>query len=220
MNHRGMGVPAVALILVLGLGAGAAGAQATAVPDGADTPQAVVAAMQQATKANDWAGAFGLMLPAARPEMAQSLVQGVLMLVAIKDPDDPILKDASVPKAQADAKRKAYRDATATLKRALQPHGMAGLVGQAPLHPATQKQIETGLATANVPALMRDTMTALDRIAPALGIGDSDKPVLPPIGTVTGYAVKGDRATAREGKTTMDFARVGGRWYMAPPPAK
>ncbi len=37
------------------------------------------------------------------------------------------------------------------------------------------------------------------------------------IGNVTGYKINGDKATAQNGAETMDFVRIGGRWYIEPP---
>lgn len=40
------------------------------------------------------------------------------------------------------------------------------------------------------------------------------------VGTVTGYKVNGDTAVAQNGAETMNFVRIGGRWYIEPPASK
>jgi hypothetical protein len=37
---------------------------------------------------------------------------------------------------------------------------------------------------------------------------------------VTDYKIQGDRATAKAGKETVDFVKVGGRWFMKAPEKK
>ena len=45
-------------------------------------------------------------------------------------------------------------------------------------------------------------------------------PALPMMGSVSDYKISGDKATAKEGTGTIDFERINGRWYLAPPPGK
>ncbi|MGE0811835.1 MAG: hypothetical protein AB7O28_25395 [Vicinamibacterales bacterium] len=207
--------PVTCLLVVAVLGATRAGAQ-----DGAESPQAAVAAWQRAAGANDWGAAFAVLLPAGRPEMARDLLIALNLAVAMADPDDPILKDPHLPEAESARKRQAFAGATGALRAAWRPYGMEGLVGAAPLAPGTRERLDAALAAADVAALMRDTMAAFTRAAPAIGLAPEALPRVPPLGAVTRYAVAGDRATARDGSTTVDFVRTGGRWYLAPPPGQ
>jgi hypothetical protein len=195
--------------------------QVTATPaprEGAETPQAVVAAMQRAEQAQDWGATFALMLPSARHELAEPLLQSVALMVAMADPSSPLMAD--VPPAELETRRTAYHEATRALREAWAPYGLAPLVGRPPLAPATRTAMTATLARAQVPALMHDTMRMVATTAASLGIKDEDHPRVPPIGDVTGYTVTGDRATAKHGSEPVDFARVHGRWYFAPPAAK
>lgn len=193
-------------------------AQMPASREGAESPQAAVAAMRQAADTNDWRAAFALMLPSARHEMARPIVESVVMMVALADPASPFAERWS-PAERAE-RTHAARQAVAALTRAWTPYGLETIVGAPPMAESTAAAIDTALRTADVPALMHDTMLVFDAMAPALGVPAADRPRVPPIGAVTGYVVRGDRATAREGATPVDFARVAGRWYLAPPPAK
>lgn len=194
------------------------GAQAPRPVEGGDTPQAVVAAMQQAATVNDWGSAFALLLPSRRHELAEPLVEGVLLMVAMADPDSPIAGD--LPGAEKAKRRKAYTAAATGLRQAWRPFGLDGVIGKAPLAPETRQAVATALPKADLVVMMRDTMAVFDGAAAALGIAAESRPRVPEIRDVTGYAVRGDRATAKEGKAPIDFARVGGRWYLAPPKTK
>lgn len=186
--------------------------------EGGDTPQAVVAAMQQAAAANDWGAAFALMLPARRHELASPLVEGVLLMVAMADPDSPVA--GPLGGAEKAKRRKAYTAAVTALRTAWRPFGLEGVVGRPPLAPETREALAAALPNADLVVMMRDTMAAFGDAAAALGIPESQRPSVPAIRDVTGYAIRGDRATAKEGKAPVDFARVDGRWYLAPPKAQ
>ena len=212
-----LGVFAGVLLIVCGAAGSAAGAgaQRPSATEGGDSPQAVVAAMQQAARADDWGAAFALMLPAARHEIARPIVEGAAMIVALADPASPIAERWSAEERAV--RTRAFRQATEGLRRVWTPYGLDGIVGAPPRAEATAVAIDRALGTADLPALVRDTMLVLDAAAPALGVPAADRPHVPQFGAVTGYRVRGDRATARDGKTTVDFAKIGGRWYLAPP---
>jgi hypothetical protein len=56
------------------------------------------------------------------------------------------------------------------------------------------------------------------KMGPMLGMKESPNPQpLGNIGTVSGYKIAGDKATAQNGAETMDFVRIAGRWYIEPP---
>jgi len=186
--------------------------------DGADTPQAVVAGMQQAARTNDWGVAMALMLPSARAEIATEVVQAVLLVTAVASPDIPGAARGSVSPVELAGRVKAHAAATDALTAAWTRHGMAALVGLKPLATTTRAAIAAAVAKADVPAMMRDTMPVLRELTTALDLDPTTVPQVPPLGDITGYRIAGDRATATEGRATVDFARVNRRWYLAPPP--
>jgi hypothetical protein len=110
-------------------------AQSPRPAEGRESPQAVVAAMQQAASAHDWGSAFALMLPARRHELATPLVEGVLLMIAMGDPDSPIAGPLAGPEKAK--RRKAYTSAVTALRTAWRPFGLDGLVGRPPLAPET-----------------------------------------------------------------------------------
>ncbi len=211
--------PAVLACAAMAMAAGRPhAAQMPASREGAESPQAAVAAMRQAADTNDWGAAFALMLPSARHEMARPIVESVVRRVALAGRAPPFA-DRGSPAGRAQRPR-AARQAVAALTRAWTPYGLETIVGAPPMAESTAAAIDTALRTADVPALMHDAMLVFDGSPSLIGVPAADRPRVPPIGAVTGYVVRGDRATAREGATPVDFARVAGRWYLAPPPAK
>jgi hypothetical protein len=62
---------------------------------------------------------------------------------------------------------------------------------------------------------------AMTKMGPLLGMKQNPKPEpLVSVGAVTGYKIDGDTATAQNGAETMEFVRIGGRWYIEPPASK
>ena len=84
--------------------------------------------------------------------------------------------------------------------------------------PETQKTINAALDTADNFTLVSSLFRAMVKMGPMLGMKEAPNPQpLGNIGTVTGYKIDGDKATAQNGAETMDFVRIGGRWYIEPP---
>lgn len=187
-------------------------------PMGGDTPQAVIAGVQKATAADDFVAVMPFIAPAARRELVKEGVTGLLMALAFSDPDDTMPGSKPLPKAELEKKRKGYKAAVKTADTMLSSYGVTGVIGKPVLADATQKPIEAALAKADTVAMMRDLMGALDTIGPQLGMKKSDAPKVPfKFGTVRDYKVSGDKATAKDGKETLDFVKIEGRWYLTPP---
>ena len=107
--------------------------------------------------------------------------------------------------------------ATQTLK----PYGLDALIGKPVLAAETQKSLDAALDKADNVALITSLYGSLTKIGPLLGMKQNPKPEpLVKLGTVTDYKINGDKATAQNGAETMKFVRIGGRWYIEPPPSK
>jgi hypothetical protein len=210
MRHR------IALaVLPLLLAAASAGAQ---VPAGAESPQAVVAAVQKATTADDFGMVVAYIAPQARRELASDGLTGLLMALAFSDPDDAMPGSTPLPKAELEKKRKDYKAAVALATRTLSTHGITGVIGKPVMAEATRASINAALDTADTVAFMRDMVATLDAIGPMLGMTKSDKPRVPfALGKVSDYKIVGDTATARADTEVLDFVRIDGRWYLTPP---
>jgi hypothetical protein len=153
--------------------------------------------------------------------LAKEGVEGLLMVLAFSDPDDAMPGSKPLPKAELEKKREAYRSVVDLTKKTLEPYGMAGLIGKPAMASETQKALAAALAAADTVAVNRDLLSAMERIGPMLGMEKSEKSPVPfDLGTVTGYEIKGDKATAKSGKETIDFERIDGRWYLTPPQPK
>lgn len=185
---------------------------------GGDTPQAVVAGLQQAMKADNFAAAMPFVSPAGRRELASEGISALLMFFAFADPNDAMPGGKPLSKAELDAKRKSYRTAVDTARKTLKPHGLDKVIGRPPMAQETQQTIDTAVAKADTVVLVTSLMSMMDRLGPMLGMQRGDKPKVPfTLGNVTNYRIDGDRATARAAKETLEFERIDARWYIKPP---
>ena len=197
-----------------------AAAGQTAPVYGGATPQEVVAALQKAAKSNDFIGAIPFISPDGRKELANEGVTGVIMVLAFTDPDDPMPGGKPLAKAELDAKRKSYRAAVDLAKATLKPHGLDGFIGKPAMSAEAQKAIDSALAKTDTVALMTSLMGTMEKLGPMLGMSKNEKggqKVPFNFGNVTDYKIAGDKATAKNGAETLDFVRVGGRWFITPP---
>ena len=81
--------------------------------------------------------------------------------------------------------------------------------------------MDAALDKADNVALITSLYGAMVKMGPLLGMKETPKPdALVKVGTVTGYKINGDKATAQNGAETMDFVRIDGRWYIEPPASK
>ena len=185
---------------------------------GAASPQEAVAALTQAGGGNDMLAALPVISPGGLKVIANEGVTGLLMVLAFSDPDDGLPGGTTPPKAELDAKRKQYRQAVTIAAQVLKPYGLDALMGKPVLAAETQKSLDATLDKADNAALITSLYASLTKIGPLLGMKQKPKPEpLVNVGTVTGYKVDGDKATAQNGAETMDFIRINGRWYIEPP---
>lgn len=173
---------------------------AQSTPYGGATPQEVVAGIQEAAKAGDFAAASPFIFPTGRQMLATAIIQPLLMWVRMSNPDDPMPGSATPPKAKLDAKRKTYRAVVDGLTQALEPLGLDSVIGKPPMGAATQQAMDTALAKADTVLLMKSLLATLNTLGPLMAMPRDAIPSLPPIGAVTGYKISGDRAVAKEGK--------------------
>ena len=201
--------------------AGAVPLAQVAKPYGAVSPQEAVAALAKASAANDILPAIPVISPDGLKLVANEGVTGLLMVLAFSDPDDAMPGSTKPTKTELDAKRKQYVAAKDLAARTLKPYGLDALIGKPVMAPDTQKSLDAALDKADNVVLVTSLYGAMVKIGPMLGMKKNPKPTpLVEIGTVTGYKIDGDRATAQNGAETLNFTRIDGRWYIEPPPSK
>jgi hypothetical protein len=185
---------------------------------GAESPQALVSAMEKALAADDFGSMMPLISPAGRKELAEDAVTALIVTLNFTDPDKPSTGSASLSPTERDAKRVSHRAAVEVARETLRPHGLDGLLGEAPLSPLSKDVFALALDRTDTVVLMQSLYSALDRISTLLGMERSDEKKLPlTFGNVTGYQVSGDTATAKTDGDTIEFERLDGRWYLKPP---
>ncbi len=207
-------IAALFALLFVGGSPFAQGAKAT----GAATPQEAVAVIKKAAAADNFLLALPVISPAGLKTIANEGVSGLVMLLAFSDPDDTMPGAPKPPKAELDAQRKKYNEVLNLAKATLKPYGLDAVIGKPPMAPETQKTINASLDKADNFTLITSLFGAMVKMGPMLGMAEAPNPQpLGNIGTVTGYKIDGDKATAQNGAETMDFVRIGGRWYIEPP---
>jgi hypothetical protein len=185
---------------------------------GAESPQALVAAMEKALAADDFGSVMPLISPAGRKELAEDAVTALIVTLNFTDPDKPSTGSVPLSAAERDAKRASHRAAVDVARETLRPHGLDGLLSQAPLSPLSKDVFALALDRTDTVVLMQSLYSALDRISKLLGMERSDEKKLPlTFGNVTDYQVSGDTATAKTAGDTLEFERIDGRWYLKPP---
>ena len=185
---------------------------------GAASPQEVVTVIKKASDANDMLLALPVISPRGLKVIANEGVTGVVMVLAFADPDDPMPGGPKPSKAELDAQRKKYKEAVNLASATLKPYGLDPMIGKPAMSHETQKSIDAALDKADNLTLITSLYGALMKIGPLLGMKQTPKPdALVKVGTVTGYKIDGDKATAQNGAETMDFVRISGRWYVEPP---
>jgi len=213
-------IPVFVTALLALLFIGASPFAQVAKPSGAATPQEAVSVIKKAAAADDFLLALPVISPAGLKTIANEGVTGVLMVLAFSDPDDTMPGAPKPPKAELDAQRKKYNEALTLAKAVLKPHGLDTMIGKPVLAPEVQNTINAALDKADNAALITSLFGAMVKMGALLGMKDAPSPQpLGNIGTVTGYKINGDKATAQNGAETMDFVRISGRWYIEPPAA-
>lgn len=185
---------------------------------GGDSPQAVVAALQKAIAGDDFKATLPYISPDSRRALADDAIGGLLIVIAFTNPDDAMPGKKPLPPAELAAKRKGYRAVVDLARQTLEPHGLDGIVGKPALAPETQKAVAAALARTDTVVLMGSLVDAMEKIGPLLGMKNDDDPRIPfRIGAVTDYRVAGDAASAKSEGESLEFVRIDGRWYFAPP---
>ena len=208
------------LVTLWVLAAGSASAQSGAASYGADSPQAVVAAVQKAIAAKDFAASLRYVSPAGREAIVKDLIGGTLVAMAMFDPEVPTVVGKPPSKAEVETQRKNYRTALGILRQGLKPHGLDALVGK-PVTPESEAAfmatINAALPKTDTVALAASILSAMDKVAPMMGMPKPEPPPIFSFSAATDYRIQGDSATAKAGSETLEFERVQGRWYIKPP---
>lgn len=185
---------------------------------GAESPQAVMAAMETATAADDFNAMLPLISPQGREDLADDAITALVLALNFLNPDDPMPGTTPVAPAEIESKRKSYRAALDIARDALRPYALDTLIGQPPLAPRTKDALDAALPKADTVVLMRSLYAALQQIGTTLGMEKTDEKKVPwTFGKVTDYQISGDIATARTATDTIEFERIEGRWYLKPP---
>jgi hypothetical protein len=215
------------VVLFVGFGLTVQAAHADTVL-GAETPQAVVTRMAKAAKTGDIGEMVACMEPESRAETTMAMLMGTAMMVAFMDmgsgmagamaegmseaggemkPEDK----AKLAKQKAAAAAKANK-AKASLSAILRKYGLPDL-----MDPNTPKPKEGSakamLAKVDQPALAGDLSHLMDELGDKDAKQQSTEKVPSP-SDVKDYAVSGDHATAKAGAETLEFVRLGSRWFL------
>lgn len=187
-------------------------------PAGAASPQEAAATLQKATAAGDLLQALPVISPGGLKFLANEGVTGVLMVIAFSDPDDAMPGAPKPSKTELDVKRKQYRQAVDLATQTLKPYGLDTMLGKPVMADENQKALNAALDKADNAALVTSIYASMMKIAPLLGMKQNPKPQpFMKAGPVTDYKVNGDKATAQNLAETMNFVRIGGRWYVEAP---
>lgn len=195
----------------------ALGVAAMAVPVSAQTPVYGGATPQEVAEAvigtgGEFSAVLPYVPPADRRVLAEQMVGGMLMLIRVYG------SDPEMDKVFSPAERKTRRATHAKLLDAVKPAfsiaGVTGLVGKAPLAPETKQAMGAALARADTVVLLRALLAADKATSAILETPHEEPPPAPLPPALTGFRITGDTASARSGKDTVKFVRVGGRWYL------
>jgi hypothetical protein len=199
-----------------------AAAQVPPAVYGAATPQEAVTGIKAAAAAHDMGGAMKFVSPAGRKSLSEDMLLGMLVMLAFSDPSDPMPGGPKKSAKELDTEKKNYASAVASVKGMLKPHGLESLMTMKPMNESTQKFLSTALDKTDTVVLIGSGIATMEKIGPLLGMKKDEKPNELPfeIGAVSGYKITGDKATAQNGKETIDFVKVDGRWYLTPPAEK
>lgn len=234
---RSAGRP-VATILILLLAALPAAAAVKREPPGADSPQAVVARLEKASQTNDFAEVAACVTPEDRKELAMGLLVGTTMMVAFSQMGGEMAGSmaegmtegmtgqemSAKDKAELEKqKKKAAEEAKKVetkFRAVLEKNGLSEFFSEDPAaesKPGDQEKAMAALDKADQVALIGDLMGLLESLGE--NQAKEKKPVELP-GKVTDYKIQGDKATAKAGDETVEFLKIGGRWYLKAPEKK
>lgn len=219
-----------ALAAALALSLDAAAPARAEVALGAATPQALVQRMTRAADAGDFAEIVACVDPASRTELSLGLVMATTMMVAFMAMGSEMAggmaegaTGAAEEKAAAE-KRRAEASARADQARAslgilFKKHGLPDLMDGAS-SPKDEAAATAMLARVDHAALAGDLLKFMETFGDRTGAGNGKAKTTGPVNVprnVTDYKISGARATARAGAETLEFVKVGERWFFKPP---
>lgn len=203
---------------------------------GAATPQALMARMIKAADAGDFAEIIACVDPASRSELSLGLVMATTMMVAFMSMGSEMAggmaeglaeglagemkpeEKAKAEKSRAEAAAKVAQ-ARAGLTAIFKKHGLPDLMDDAAV-PKDEGAAAALLAKADHAALAGDLLKFMETFGDGPGTKDGKATALGPVNvprSVTDYKIMDARATARAGAETLEFVKVGDRWFFKPP---
>ncbi len=236
--RRSPSASALALALSLAL-ATSPFAAAAKVAAGAESPEALVARIEQAAAKGDVAEIAACLAPQDRAEMALGLVLGAGMMIgfmgmsgdmgsamaegmgeAVTGQELPAEDKAKLEQGKQEMEKKAA-DLQKRYDQILTKHGLADkLNNEAPLEgdPEDPANLARLLSGVDDVALISD----LWGLFKDLGEGENISKSGPLAGgaKITDLKVQGDRATARAGDEAVELVKIDGRWYAKVPDKK
>lgn len=233
---------AAALVLSLSVPSAFA-AQARREPPGADSPQALIARLETAGKAKDLPGMAACLAPEDRTEITKGMLLAATMMVAFaqmgpgmadqmaegmsglgEDPENPKsaeqkAKEKAEREKQTQEAQKKVKELETDYRAILKKNGLPDFFSEDGREKAKPDEADAFLKKVDQIALLDDLMGFLDKMDSGEETKEPEKPFDLP-GKVTDYKIQGDRATAKAGAETIEFVKVGGRWFMKAPEKK
>lgn len=221
---RRSSIALVTSLVVLG-----ASTLSAAPPPGADSPQAVVERLRNASEKKDFGEMIACLSPDDRAEMAVMMLAGAGMMAAFagmggdmaSGMGEAMMGEDATPQQKAEME-KSKKEMAAKAKKLqddyealLKKHKLADKFNDGPPPgepgPDSAKKLLKGVDDV---ALLKDTMAFMEKLDDGKGkMEKKDEKIFKDIPPVTDYKIQGDTATAKAGDKTIGFVKVGGRWY-------
>jgi len=172
-------------------------ALAAKVPEGADTPQALVERLLAASKKNDGYELAACTVPEDRNAIAGSLVFGTTMMVGAMGMDEAHMAEGKKYRAQLDALFKKH----GVDKNMKDPESILRKDG-APDFSSLVKGADTVALSGDLMKFVKDLP------------GMSGEGPFASFTRISDLKVDGEKATATGADGPLEFVRIGGRWYV------
>jgi hypothetical protein len=196
------------------------GAAAGARADGAESPEALVAALAKVEK--PWQ-AMPYMVPDERAQMSMAMLVGAQMMVAMSQFGIGMAEGmgegveeamSAEDRREMDAQLAAAREQSAAMEARMQEilarHELTeAFAGDGP---ADEAALEALLVRVDHVALLRDLFALMEELGASEGTPDES---MKKVGELRDLEVTGDTATGMVGDEEMRFRRIDGRWYMS-----
>ncbi len=201
---------------------------------GAETPEALVARMKAAAKAQDIAEMAACMSPDTRTEMAMGMYLGATMMVAFSqmglemggamaDGMGEMMSDEDKKKAEENMKEgraqvaKLHDDYNALVGK----YGLPKLPAEGEPEAADmpKEEAERVFASIDQGAFVADVMKLLESMPSddPKPSADEASPIKIPDGPLENLQIAGDAATGSVGDEELQFVRIDGRWFVDMP---